>query len=338
MGGCGTLFDGWEFDKTEARTVVLIGCAGDGKSSTGNSIVGRNVFRSMPHSAGVTSTCQHQSTNLPNDQILHVIDTPGLFDFSAASEIVRNEFLRCVDLAEDGIHAVLLVLSVRYRFSKEQQAAVQSFQEFFGGKIIFTGGDDLEDHDVTLDDYLGSDCPEPLKETLAMCQNRVVLLDNKTQNHNKRSEQLRELLFEVNLVVEENDGKPYTNNLFTKSKEGLMNFHDEKANVLEEDIEELKDQMQRSHEEQFSRITEMVASKLEEKMQRLEKQLNMDRAAEQKVKKDQKKSKHKNRRLNDLHESSILELYAPFNFQHTCTTPNFWPGGLLLSFQTQFVL
>lgn len=37
-----------------------------------------------------------------------------------------------------------------------------------------------------------------------------------------------------------------------------MNFHDEKANVLEEDIEELKDQMQRSHEEQFSRITEMV--------------------------------------------------------------------------------
>lgn len=57
-----------------------------------------------------------------------------------------------------------------------------------------------------------------LQETLAMCQNRVVLLDNKTQNHNKRSEQLRELLFEVNLVVEENDGKPYTNNLFTKSK------------------------------------------------------------------------------------------------------------------------
>uniref|UniRef100_M1A2K2 NTGP4 n=1 Tax=Solanum tuberosum TaxID=4113 RepID=M1A2K2_SOLTU len=265
MGGCGTSIDGWEFDKTEARTLVLIGCAGDGKSSTGNSIVGRNVFRSMPHSAGVTSTCEHQRTNLPNDQILHVIDTPGLFDFSAAPEVVRTEFLRCVDLAEDGIHAVLLVLSVRNRFSKEQQAAVQSFQEFFGGKIsdymivVFTGGDDLEDHDVTLDDYLGSDCPELLKETLAMCENRVVLFDNKTQNQIKRAEQLRELLFEVNLVVEENDGKPYTNNLFKKFK---------------------------------------VESKLEEKMQRLEKQLKMDRAArvaaEQKVKKDQKKSKHEN--------------------------------------------
>ncbi|XP_015168400.1 protein AIG1-like [Solanum tuberosum] len=308
MGGCGTSIDGWEFDKTEARTLVLIGCAGDGKSSTGNSIVGRNVFRSMPHSAGVTSTCEHQRTNLPNDQILHVIDTPGLFDFSAAPEVVRTEFLRCVDLAEDGIHAVLLVLSVRNRFSKEQQAAVQSFQEFFGGKIsdymivVFTGGDDLEDHDVTLDDYLGSDCPELLKETLAMCENRVVLFDNKTQNQIKRAEQLRELLFEVNLVVEENDGKPYTNNLFKKFK----------ANV-EQDIKELKDQMQRSHEEQFSRITEMVESKLEEKMQRLEKQLKMDRAArvaaEQKVKKDQKKSKHENRKL----ESSMV-LDKAFSF------------------------
>ncbi|KAK4719010.1 hypothetical protein R3W88_017348 [Solanum pinnatisectum] len=302
MGGCGTLIDGWEFDKTEARTLVLIGCAGDGKSSTGNSIVGRNVFRSMPHSAGVTSTCEHQRTNLPKDQILHVIDTPGLFDFSAAPEVVRNEFLRCVDLAEDGIHAVLLVLSVRNRFSKEQQAAVQSFQEFFGGKIsdymivVFTGGDDLEDHDVTLDDYLGSDCPEPLKCFLTT----------------RLKTKLREL-FEVNLVVEENDGKPYTNNLFKKLKEGAMNFHDQKANV-EQDIKELKDQMQRSHEEQFSRITEMVESKLKEKMQRLEKQLKMDRvAAEQKVKKDQKKSKHENRKLNDLLESSMV-LDKTFSF------------------------
>jgi len=57
-----------------------------------------------------------------------------------------------------------------------------------------------------------------LQETLAMCENRVVLFDNKTQNQIKRAEQLRELLFEVNLVVEENDGKPYTNNLFKKFK------------------------------------------------------------------------------------------------------------------------
>lgn len=69
----------------------------------------------------------------------------------------------------DGIHAVLLVLSVRSRFSREEQAAVQIFQEFFGEKIrdymvvVFTGGDELEDSDESLDEYLGNDCPVPLK-------------------------------------------------------------------------------------------------------------------------------------------------------------------------------
>lgn len=72
-------------------------------------------------------------------------------------------------MAKDGIHAVLVVLSVRTRFSREEQAAVQSLREFFGGKIsdymvlVFTGGDDLEDNEETLEDYLGRDCPEPLK-------------------------------------------------------------------------------------------------------------------------------------------------------------------------------
>jgi hypothetical protein len=36
----------------------------------------------------------------------------GLFDFSAGSE-----FVKCIDLAKDGIHAVLVVFSVRTRFS-----------------------------------------------------------------------------------------------------------------------------------------------------------------------------------------------------------------------------
>ncbi|KAM3338271.1 hypothetical protein P3S68_031488 [Capsicum galapagoense] len=58
MGGSAILSDDWEFANNEARIVVLIGRAGDGKSSSGNSILGRKVFRSMPQSAGVTSTCE----------------------------------------------------------------------------------------------------------------------------------------------------------------------------------------------------------------------------------------------------------------------------------------
>ena len=95
----------------------------------------------------------------------------GLFDFSAGSEFVGREIVKCINMAKDGIHAVLVVFSVRTRFSQEEEAALRSLQTLFGSKIldymivVFTGGDELEDNDETLEDYLGRECPQPLKVT-----------------------------------------------------------------------------------------------------------------------------------------------------------------------------
>lgn len=92
----------------------------------------------------------------------------GLFDFSAETEFIGKEIVKCINMAKDGIHAVLVVLSVRTRFSKEEAAAVNSLRALFGNKItdymiiVFTGGDELEYNEKTLEDYLGRDCPEPL--------------------------------------------------------------------------------------------------------------------------------------------------------------------------------
>ena len=93
----------------------------------------------------------------------------GLFDFNVSSDVIGKEIVKCIDLAKDGIHAILLVYSVRTRFSKEEEAALKSLQTFFGPKItdymivVFTGGDELEADDETLEEYLGRECPEPLK-------------------------------------------------------------------------------------------------------------------------------------------------------------------------------
>ncbi|XP_028798594.1 immune-associated nucleotide-binding protein 9-like [Neltuma alba] len=293
MGGSSIDDDDWELtvSTNEARTVVLVGRTGNGKSATGNSILGRKAFKSRASSSGITSTCELQRTVLRDGQIVNVIDTPGLFDFAVGSDFVGKEIVKCIDLAKEGIHAILVVFSVRTRFSQEEQAALRNLQTLFGNKIVdymiavFTGGDELEDNDETLDDYLGRECPEPLKEILVLCKNRYVLFDNKTKDERKQSEQVQQLLSLVNKVIAQNGGKPYMDELFTELKKGAMKLHNQQIEVeslkgySKSEIKELKEQMHRTYDEQLKRITEMVETKLKEATTRLEQQLAEEQAA-----------------------------------------------------------
>lgn len=93
----------------------------------------------------------------------------GLFDPAMPPEYIGKEIMKCLDLAKDGVHALLLVLSVRNRFTAEEVAAVESLQTIFGDKVVnymivvFTGGDELEENEETLQQYLDSGAPPYLK-------------------------------------------------------------------------------------------------------------------------------------------------------------------------------
>lgn len=313
-----------QISANEARTMVLVGRTGNGKSATGNSILGKKVFKSRASSSGVTSSCEMQTAELSDGQIVNVIDTPGLFEVSAGSEFIGKEIVKCIDFAKDGIHAILVVLSVRSRFSEEEENALRSLQTLFGSKIVdymivvFTGGDELEDDEDTLDDYLGRECPESLKQILSLCGNRCVLFDNKTKDEKKRSGQVQQLLSFVNLIVLQNGGQPYTDELFAELKKGAMKLHREQRKVdslegySEGQISELKKHMQQTYEEQLKHITEMIESKLKEATTRLEKQLAEEQAArlraEDSAKLAQKKSDDEIRKLRKHLEKAHEEL------------------------------
>lgn len=88
---------------------------------------------------------------------------------STSADFIGKEIVRCISLAEDGIHAILLVFSVRGRLSEEEKSVFSFLQALFGSKIadymivVFTGGDELEENDETLEEYLAEACPEFLK-------------------------------------------------------------------------------------------------------------------------------------------------------------------------------
>ncbi|KAJ0603810.1 putative AIG1-type guanine nucleotide-binding (G) domain-containing protein [Helianthus annuus] len=232
MGG-GCHVDDQEF--ASALTLVLVGKTGNGKSATGNSILGTKSFQSRRSSSGVTIKSEWKTTKMQDGRVVNVIDTPGLFDISADPDFIRNEIVSCIHMARDGIHAVLVVFSICNRFSEEERAVICGLVDLFGNKIydymiiVFTCGDELDEDGKSLDEFL-SGCSEQLMEVLCLCGNRCVLFDNRSKDEAKKLSQVHELLSQVNMVLDKNDGKPYSSEIFAmfKVKSFLVHSHFEK--------------------------------------------------------------------------------------------------------------
>lgn len=68
-----------EVDWKPERTLVLLGRTGNGKSATGNSILGETKFLSKTRGRFITKECKLHTSMQPNGQRINVIDTPGEF-------------------------------------------------------------------------------------------------------------------------------------------------------------------------------------------------------------------------------------------------------------------
>ena len=196
--------------------MILLGKAGTGKSSTGNSILGPRVFDSSPGANINTNSCAMKAKDRFGHKLL-VIDTPGIFEDSTGT--IRQS----VTMAKPGQHVFLLCVPMR-RLTNEDNLVFQEYVKCFGHAmyqftiVVFTHLDQWQAS-------MNGEHPDPMRymETLPMfaknfiknCSGGSFCVSNKCTGDDMYT-QVRSLLNKIENIYNLNSGQCYTEEMLLK--------------------------------------------------------------------------------------------------------------------------